>query len=158
MSKLSALTWLARPSPALLPLLICALGFGVDQMQLQMGGALATIFLAPPYSLDPHSLSWLLGAIYVGGCIGAPLLGRAADRGGLRRVLRWTLVWLGVTSVLSCVREDPTWIAAFRLLIGISLGAYPPLMIAYLTSIAPEGHRGRWIFLACGLGRCYFEK
>lgn len=138
MSKLSAL-------------LMCALGFGVAQTEMQVGGALATIFSAPPYSLDPHSLSWLIGAVYVGGCICTPLLGRAGDRCGLRRVLRWTLIWLGVTSMLAGVRDDPTWLSMFRLLIGISLGAYPPLMIAYLTSIAPEGQRGRWIFWACGL-------
>jgi MFS transporter, putative metabolite:H+ symporter len=132
-------------------LLVCALGFGLDQTEVQMGGALATIFSAPPYSLDPHELSWLVSAVYVGGFIGAPLLGRAADRSSLRKVLRWTLVWLGITSMLSCVRDDPTWLAVFRLLTGISMGAYPPLMIAYLTSIAPEGQRGRWIFWACGL-------
>ena len=135
-----------------LPLLICSLGFGLDQMQLQMGGALSAIFSAPPYSLDPHSLSWLLSAVFVGGFIGTPLLGRAADRCGLRKVLCWTLVWLGITSLLSCIRDDPTWLTVFRLLIGISLGAYPPLMIAYLTSIAPESQRGRWIFRTCGLG------
>jgi len=138
-------------SPATLALLVCALGFGLDQTQMQMGGALATIFSAPPYSLDPRRLSWLLGAVYAGGFMCTPLLGRAADRCGLRRVLRWTLIWLGVTSMLSCVRDDPTWLSVFRLLIGISLGAYPPLVIAYLTSIAPEGQRGRWIFWACGL-------
>jgi MFS transporter, putative metabolite:H+ symporter len=151
MSKLSALTGSGWPSPAFMALLVCALGFGLDQAELQMGGALATIFSTAPYSLDPHRLAWLLGAVYVGGIICTPLLGRAADRTGPRRVLCWTLVWLGMTSVLSCVRDDPTWLAAFRLLIGISLGAYPPVMIAYLTSIAPEGQRGRWIFWACGL-------
>jgi putative MFS transporter len=151
MSKPSALVCLARPSPALLTLLVCALGFGLDQMQLQMGGALATIFSAPPYSLDPHRLAWLLGAVYAGGFICTPLLGRAADRCGLRKVLCWTLVWLGVTSILSCFRDDPTWLTGSRLLIGISLGAYPPLVVAYLTSIAPKGQRGRWVFWVCGL-------
>jgi MFS transporter, putative metabolite:H+ symporter len=134
------------------PLLVCALGMGLDQMQLQMGSALSAIFSVPPYSLDPGRLSWLLSAIYVGGGIGTPLLGRAADRYGLRRVLLWTVVWLGITSILSCVRDDPGWLAMWRVLIGVSLGAYPPLMIAYLTSIAPVGQRGRWIFRACGLG------
>jgi putative MFS transporter len=151
MSKLSALTGLRQPSPAFMALLVCALGFGLDHVELQMGSALATIFSAPPYSLDAQRLSWLLSAVFVGGCICTPLLGRAADRCGQERVLCWTLVWLGVTSILSCLRDDPTWLTVFRLLIGISLGAYPPLMIAYLTSIAPEGRRGRWIFWACGL-------
>jgi putative MFS transporter len=116
-----------------------------------MGGALATIFSVPPYSLDPRSLSWLLGAVYVGGFICTPLLGRAADHCGLRRVLRWTLVWLGITSMLAGVRDDPAWLSVFRLLMGISLGAYSPLVVAYLTSIAPERQRGKWVFWACGL-------
>lgn len=151
MSKTATLTCLARPSPALLALLMCALGFGLDQAELHMDSALATIFSAPPYSLDPQRLSWLLSSVYFGGFVCTPLLGRAADSRGPRRVLRWTLVWLGITSILSCVRDDPTWLTVFRLLIGVSLGAYPPLMISYLTSIAPEGQRGKWIFWACGL-------
>jgi MFS transporter, putative metabolite:H+ symporter len=116
-----------------------------------MGSALGTIFSAPPYSLDSQRLSWLLSSAYFGGFVCTPLFGRAADRRGLRKVLGWTLIWLGITSMLSCVRDDPTWLTVFRLLIGISLGAYPPLMIAYISSIAPESQRGKWIFWACGL-------
>ncbi len=143
--------FMAKLSPAMWALFLCALGFGLDQMELQLGGALAAIFSTAPYSLEPQRLSWLIGSVYVGGCICTPLVGRVADRHGLRRTLCWTLVWLGITSLLSCLRDDPTWLSAFRVLIGISLGAYPPLMVAYLTSIAPESQRGRWIFWACGL-------
>jgi MFS transporter, putative metabolite:H+ symporter len=151
MSKPAALLGLRQPSPALAALLLCALGFGLDQVELQMSTALATIFSARPSSLSPPRLAWLLSAIYVGGSLGTPLLGRVADRLGPGRVLCWTLVWLGLTSLLSCLRDDPTWLTGVRVLIGISLGAYPPLMITYLTSIAPEGQRGKWIFWACGL-------
>src|SRR5579871_4122221 len=150
-SKPTVLAGLTKPSTALLAVLVCAIGFGVDQAELQVGNGLATIFAAPPYSLNPTRLSWLLSAVYVGGWICTPLLGRAGDQRGLRKVLCWTLVWLGVVSLFSCVRDDPTWLSVSRLLIGISLGAYPPLMIAYLTSIAPDGQRGKWIFWACGL-------
>ena len=142
---------LTPPSRAVVSLFVCAFAFGLDQTELQFGGALATIFSTTPYSLDPHRLSWLVSAAYFGGFVGAPLLGRLADSIGQRRVLCWTLVWLGMTSMLAGARDDPTWLTAFRLLNGVSIGAYPPLMIAYLTSIAPEGQRGKWIFWACGL-------
>lgn len=151
MSKLCAPSGLTGPSPALQSLFLCSLGFGLAQTELQLGGALSTIFSAPPYSLDSHRLAWLLGAVYAGGCICTPLLGRAADRYGVGRLLRWTVLWLGATSALAGLRDDPAWLSVFRLLMGISLGAYPPLVIAYLTSIAPEGQRGRWVFWACGL-------
>ena len=148
MLRISALS---PPVRAVVSILVCAFAFGLDQTELQLGGALSTIFSAAPYALDPYRLSWLVGAAYIGGFVGAPLLGRMADSAGLRRVLCWTLVWLGITSILAGARDDPGWLTVFRLLAGVSMCAYPPLMIAYLTSIAPEGQRGKWIFWACGL-------
>jgi MFS transporter, putative metabolite:H+ symporter len=63
--------------------LLCAVGFGIDLMEISVGNALSAVFSAPPYALSPRSLAWLLSSVYVGAVIGAPLLGWAADRNGL---------------------------------------------------------------------------
>jgi putative MFS transporter len=130
--------------------LLCAVGFGIDLMEISIGNALSAVFSAPPYALPPRSLAWLLSSVYVGAVIGAPLLGWMADRRGVRRALMVTLLWLGLTSSLAAVSADPQWLAVFRFLSGVALGAYPPLMIAYLTSIAPPRYRGLVIFWVCG--------
>jgi putative MFS transporter len=112
---------------------------------------LSAVFSAPPYALTTRNLSWLLASVYVGAVIGAPLVGWIADRQGLQRTLAGTLSLLGVTSLLAAARADPLWFGAFRLLSGVALGAYPPLMIAYLTATSPPAYRGLIIFWVCGV-------
>ena len=132
--------------------LLCAVGFGIDLMEISVGNALSAVFSAPPYVLSPRPLAWLLSSVYVGAVIGAPLLGWMADRRGVRRTLMVTLLWLGLTSSLAAASASPQWLTVFRFLSGVALGAYPPLMIAYLTSIAPPRYRGLVIFWVCGAG------
>jgi MFS transporter, putative metabolite:H+ symporter len=130
---------------------ICAVGFGMDLAQISLGSALSAVFSAPPYRLASLPLAWVLSGVYVGAVIGSPVLGWVAQRWGLKRTLRWLLLWLGLASALVASAADPAWLGAFRLLSGLALGAYPPLMIAYLTEIAPPKDRGTLIFLACAL-------
>ena len=139
-------------SPLLvLATILCAVGFALDLMEITLSNALAAVFSAPPYSLRPGQLSLLLACVYAGAAIGAPTLGWLADRRGLQKVLMLTLLWLGLTSVLAVVSASFTWFATFRFLSGLALGAYPPLMIAYLTTVAPPRYRGMLIFMVCAV-------
>jgi len=131
--------------------LLCALGFGIDLLEITVTNALSAVFSAPPHSLSATVLSWLLASVYIGAVIGAPLVGRVADRRGLRSALCGCLLWLGCTSLLAFTRSRPWEFGVFRFLSGIALGAYPPLMIAYLTAIAPAAYRGLMIFWVCSL-------
>lgn len=128
---------------------ICAIGFGIDLAEISLGNALSAVFSAPPYGLAPLRLAWVLSGVYVGAVIGAPLAAWVSGRRGLGRALGWLLLWLAITSWLVALGSNATWLGAFRALSGIALGAYPPLMIAYLTEIAPPGLRGRLIFFTC---------
>jgi putative MFS transporter len=130
---------------------ICAVGFGIDLAQISLGNALSAVFSSAPYRLAPLPLAWVLSSVYVGAVIGTPIVGWAAARWGLRRMLQWLLLWLAVTSSLVASGSDASWLGAFRLLSGVALGAYPPLMIAYLTEIGPPASRGTLIFLACAV-------
>jgi putative MFS transporter len=131
--------------------LLCAVAFGIDLLEISIGNALSAVFSAPPYSLGPSVLSWILASAYIGAVTGAPIVGRIADRKGIQRTLAATLLWLGLMSLLAFTQSTPVWFGSFRLLSGIALGAYPPLMIAYLTAIAPSGYRGLMIFWVCAL-------
>ena len=130
---------------------LCALTFAVDLSEMALGGALSAIFSAPPHRLDPASLSWLVASAYVGAIVGAPVLGWVADRRGVKRTLTVVTLWLAVTSLLAAVSRDAGQLAWARLASGLALGAYPPLMIAYLTDIAPRKHRGLMVFAVCAL-------
>jgi putative MFS transporter len=131
--------------------LLCAVAFGIDLMGVSISTALSAVFSAPPHVLTTRSLSWLLASVYIGAVIGASLVGRIADRYGLQRTLAGILLLLGVASIFAAFRADPLWFGAFRLLSGVALGAYPPLMVAYLTETSPAAYRGLIIFWVCGL-------
>jgi MFS transporter, putative metabolite:H+ symporter len=129
----------------------CAVGLGIDLLEISVSNALSAVFSSPPYSLSPDHLAWLLASAYVGAIAGAPLAGWFADRGGLQPALLTVFLWLGLTSVLAAARPNILWFAFFRFLSGVSLGACPPLIIAYLTSISPPRYRGLMILWVCGL-------
>jgi putative MFS transporter len=131
--------------------LACAVGFGIDLLEVSINNALAAVFSAPPHALKSGMLSVLLASVYLGAVIGALLVGRLADRGGLKRALAALLLWMGIMSAIAGSRAEPLWFSSFRFISGIALGAYPPLMIAYLTSIVPARFRGFIIFWVCGL-------
>jgi putative MFS transporter len=131
--------------------LLCAVAFGIDLMGVSITTALSAVFSAPPYALTTRALSWLLASVYVGAVIGSPVVGWIADRQGLQRTLAGTLLLLGVASLLAAARADPLWFGGFRLLSGVALGAFPPLMIAYLTATSPPAYRGLTIFWVCGV-------
>jgi MFS transporter, putative metabolite:H+ symporter len=132
--------------------LACSVALGVDLMEMSLGNALAAVFSAPPYNMDARHLSWLIAAVFLGAIIGAPLLGRLADRRGLKTVLVAALAWLGFTSLLAAASANATWLMAMRFFSGLSLGALPPLIIAYLTALAPPRFRGVYIFWTCAFG------
>ena len=129
----------------------CAVGLGIDLLEISVSNALSAVFSSPPYALSPDHLAWLLASAYIGAIAGAPLAGWIADRRGLQPALLTVFLWLGVTSVLAAARSNTLWFTSFRFLSGVSLGACPPLIIAYLTSVAPPRYRGLMILWVCGL-------
>lgn len=124
---------------------VCAFGFMFDLAELAMGSALSAVLSTPPHAMAPQQLSWLLASVYLGAAIGAPLLGRVGDRRGRRIALAGVLLWLAPMSLGVACSEQSTGLIAFRLLSGLALGAYPPLMVAYLTDMLPPHRRGKFI-------------
>ena len=71
----------------LLVALLCGFGLFVDVAELALNGAMSVVFSAPPHALPPAQLGVLIGSVFLGGAIGAPLFGILADRAGRRLAL-----------------------------------------------------------------------
>jgi putative MFS transporter len=130
-------------------LVICACGFVFDLLEITLGSGLSAIFSVAPHKVDPTQLAWLIAAVYIGAIVGAPILGWLGDRLGRKTVLTGALFWIAASSLALTVREGIVWLTCFRLIAGLALGAYPPLMFAYLTDLLPPDHRGRLILILC---------
>jgi putative MFS transporter len=131
---------------------LCTIGFAFDLFEMALGSVLGAVFSMPGKQLPAAQLSWLLASVYIGAIAGAPLLGWLADRFGRRQVLSASLVWLAGASAWAAFSADMLHLTLARMTAGIALGAYPPLMVSYLTDILPSSRRGPITLWACGLG------
>lgn len=132
-------------------MVVCAVAFAFDLFEMALGSALAAVFSAPPHKLPTAQLSWLLASVYVGAIVGAPLFGWLADRFGRKRLMTSLMAVLAVTSALAGASSNSTELGIWRGLSGLALGAYPALMISYLTDLLPARKRGPLIFLVVGI-------
>jgi putative MFS transporter len=130
---------------------LCAAGFMFDLMEITFGSVLSAVFSSPPHAVPAAQLSILLSSVYVGAVIGAPAMGWWADRHGRRNTLMGLLIWLSLMSVAAAFSTDVVSLTWLRGLAGLALGAYPPLVIAYLTDILPPRRRGLLILLTVGI-------
>jgi putative MFS transporter len=135
----------------ILIIVIAAFGFAFDLMEVALGNALSAVFSAPPYSADATHLAILLSAMYIGAIPGAALAGLIADKLGRKLVLMGVLALLAVTSTAAAASPDINVLIAMRVLSGMAIGAFPPLIIAYLTDIMPPRQRGMIIMIVSGL-------
>lgn len=130
---------------------VASLGFAFDLLEVALGNVLSAVFSQGASATEPVKLSWLLAAMYVGAVIGAPSAGWLADRIGRKLVLVAILAVLSVTSLSAAFSPGIDTLIVSRLLSGLALGAYPPLVIAYLTDILPSRRRGLLIMVASAL-------
>jgi MFS transporter, putative metabolite:H+ symporter len=128
-------------------LVLCTFGLTFDLFEVGIGNALGAVFSAEPHSVSTQALSWLLASAYIGAILGASVFGWVADRVGRRLVLGGLLWLLTVTAGLASLSSDVTWLTVSRMLVGLTLGAFPPLLLAYLTDLLPARNRGRLMLL-----------
>jgi len=130
---------------------ICAFGFAFDTLELALGGILAAVFSAPPHAIGAQQLSLLLASVYIGATVGAPALGWVADRFGRRSTVTGLLIGLGITSLAGARSDSAEALTFWRCIGGVAMGAYPPIVIAYLTDLLPPARRGMLIFVTTAL-------
>ena len=131
---------------------ICALGLVSDVMEAALSNVLSAIFITPGQPVAGYQLPLLLASVFIGGAIGAPLLGLFADRFGRRTALSSTLLLLTITSLFAAAGNDLDWLTVFRILSGLALGAFPPLAVAYLSDVLPPKRRGASILIWGAIG------
>ncbi len=131
-------------------LLACGIAFGFDLLEIALGSVLSAVFSSSA-ATNSSLLPYLLSSAYVGAIIGAPLFGAIADRLGRVVALQAASWLLAATSVAEAFSPDMRWLAACRTLSGLALGAFPPLVISYLTEILPARRRGHLILLVSGI-------
>ncbi len=130
----------------LMAVALCAIGLLLDVAELSVNAALSAV------KAGQGELAWLLASVFIGGAIGAPLLGWLADRFGRRTALQFSLFVLALPSLGAALASDTGWIIFFRMLSGMALGAYPPLMTAYLADVLPPKRRAMLILFGDGFG------
>lgn len=127
-------------------LVLCSFGLAFDLYEIGLGSAFGAIFSAPPHSASASALSWLLSSVYIGAILGASAGGWLADKLGRRAVMIAMLWLLAATAAIAAASPNLYWLTAARIVMGLTLGAFPPLITAYLTDILPVVNRGRLIF------------
>ncbi len=125
----------------------CTFGFAFDLYEIGIGNALAAVFSAAPHRVPPQQLAWLLASLYVGATVGAPAFGWLADRLGRRKVLCLLLGLMGLSAAVASMTQSVAQLAVVRALMGTTVGAFPPVLFAYLTDLLPPARRGSLLFL-----------
>jgi putative MFS transporter len=124
----------------------CGVGMALDTFEISFGSILAAFFSTPPQRLPSAQLGALLGAVYVGAVVGAPLLGWVADKWGRRNALVGVLLWIAAMSMAAAFSDSVQALTVFRALAGLALGAYPPIAISYMADVLPPRSRGMLMF------------
>ncbi|MGO6696282.1 MFS transporter [Rhizobium johnstonii] len=130
----------------------CCIAFSFDLAEIAFGNILSAVFSAQPYVVSDWQLSLLLSAVYVGAVFGAPAFGWLADRHGRRLAMCLAMALLAVVSFGAGFSRGIDNLIGWRIAAGLSLGAYPPLMFAYLTDVLPARKRGPLLVTATAIG------
>ena len=89
----------------------------------------AVIPALPTFQHDLHTsetgVTWILTAYLLAASVGTSILGRLGDMYGKERVLLWTLVILGVGTLLSAVANSLALVVVGRTLQGAAGGIFP---------------------------------
>jgi len=131
----------------------CAVGFGADLLSVGLGAALSAVFSSQQHHVESGSLALLLSAPFCGAVVGAPLIGGwFGYRFGPKRSLTWALLLLAIASIGCALATPIAALIAFRVLTGVALGGFSPLMFTYLSEVLPPASRGSWTAVVVAVG------
>src|SRR5208283_471134 len=82
--------------------------------------------IATDYDVSPGLAGWSVTSFSLAYMIGAPLLGRAADRIGRRRILTFALLAFCAANVLTASAANFSWLLAARFLAGATAAGVSP--------------------------------
>ncbi|MET0378382.1 MAG: MFS transporter, partial [Spongiibacteraceae bacterium] len=139
---------LTRLHFTLIVIVILALLF--DGLELSMSNILSMVLSGDSGEARGRShtgIGMVVGAAFIGGALGATLLGRFSDARGRRQACLVMMAGFGIASCITAFSQSLEQLAAMRLLSGFFLGAAPPLLNVYLVDVIPAANRGRVIMI-----------
>lgn len=122
-------------------LILAATALAFDLWEIALNSVLSTFLNSNVTLTRSLTLPMVLTAVFFGALIGSPVLGWAADRWGRRRTMMASLFWMGACTAIAPLRQDLAWLIVFRMLSGLALGAFSPILMAYLAEIVPPARR-----------------
>src|SRR3954452_20475555 len=112
-----------------------------DLYDIFLGGVLAAV-LAEQWDLGTGGKALVISSGFAGMFFGAIILGTLADYLGRRRLFLLNLAIYSGFTLLAAASPSLGWLAMFRFLAGIGLGAELTLADSYLSEILPRQVRG----------------
>lgn len=142
----------AKVSPAHYKIIaLIAAGYFFDILDLIVLGALIPDMVQTKFATAAEA--GLIGsATLVGLFIGAFGQGQFTDRWGRKTVYQFNLLIFGAFTIAGGLAPSIMWLALFRFIAGIGLGAEQPLTFAYAGEYAPKNIRGRMLALVHFIG------
>ncbi|TMV67442.1 MFS transporter, partial [Thioclava sp. BHET1] len=117
-------------------------GLLIDAMSVQLYAFVLPTLLAL-WGLTPSSAGLLASAALVSGALGGWLAGTLSDRVGRIRVLRFTILWVAVSTLLCGLARNYEELLIARLIQGIGFGAEWAVCVVFMSEVAPATTRGR---------------
>ena len=133
---------------------VSGMGFFTDAYDLFVIGIAATL-IKQEWHLDPGRLALLNAAMLGAACVGAFVVGRAADLVGRKRVY-WLVAVIMVVGALGSALAPSYWVLIFfRFVLGFGVGGDYPVSAVLMSEYANRRNRGKlvgMVFSAQALG------
>lgn len=117
-------------------------GFSIDAMSVQIYAFVLPALMAL-WSMTPGGAGLLASAALLSGSLGGWLAGALADCVGRIRVLRYTILWLAVSSALCGLAQGYHQFLIARLVQGFGFGAEWAVGVVFMSEMSPAATRGR---------------
>ena len=105
-------------------------------------------WIAADLGITPGEAGFAVTAFGISYMVGAPLLGRLADRNGRNRVLAACLFGFAAANLLTALAGGFAELIAARLFAGAMAAGISPSVYALIGQAAPPGRRARWLSIA----------
>ena len=121
---------------------LIAAGYFLDVLDYVVFGSMIPMMLSEHFA-SRSALALVGSAQLFGLAIGTILQGQFTDRLGRKTVYQFNLLLFGLATLAGAFAPNAVWLAVFRLIAGIGLGAEQPLGFSYAGEFAPKRLRGR---------------
>lgn len=120
-------------------------GWALDAMDVGLLISDVMTALAAQWGLSNSRLGWIGSIGFVGMMIGVSVGGLLADRLGRRTVFALILLIHGIATGAAALSVGVGMLIVLRLVVGIGLGAEPPVASTLVSEFAPRRIRGRMV-------------